>query len=69
MRRYALVLFAVLMCPLFSCGQVARPTTPQSSAPIKVFFSPKGGCTEAVVNELNAASCHGARKTGQQWAR
>ncbi len=32
-----------------------QPQGPQTLPPIEVFFSPKGGCTEAVVKEIDAA--------------
>lgn len=35
--------------------QVSSGQQPQALPPIEVYFSPKGGCTEAVVHELAAA--------------
>ena len=58
MRRY---LFGLLLALLFlpACqqapGQASSDQALQSLPPIEVYFSPKGGCTEAVVRELNAA--------------
>ena len=46
-----LLVFASLL-PACQAQDTSHPTTLPS---IEVFFSPKGGCTEAVVKELNAA--------------
>ena len=46
----SILLLLVLLVP--SCQ---AQDTSQALPPIEVFFSPKGGCTEAVVKELNAA--------------
>jgi phosphatidylserine/phosphatidylglycerophosphate/cardiolipin synthase-like enzyme len=43
-----LLLFLTPACP-------AQQALSQSLPPIEVHFSPNGGCTEAVVKELNAA--------------
>ena len=59
MKRYlpGLLLFVLLCLP--GCGQapaqVSNGQAAQSLPPIEVCFSPKGGCTEAVVKELTAA--------------
>ena len=47
----------LLVLTSFAPGCQAQDTSPPSTTlpPIQVFFSPKGGCTEAVVKELNAA--------------
>ena len=57
MTRYlSSLLLLVLLC-LPGCGQApAQGTADQAGLPpIEVYFSPKGGCTEAVVKELDAA--------------
>ena len=41
----------LLLLSLSSCLAQEPPTLP----PIEIFFSPNGGCTEAVVKEINAA--------------
>ena len=46
------ILFAALVFP--SCGQ-GQAQAPASLPPIEIHFSPKGGCTEAVVTELGNA--------------
>jgi phosphatidylserine/phosphatidylglycerophosphate/cardiolipin synthase-like enzyme len=46
----ALLLAAVLILPL-----VAATPAPAPSPAIAVYFSPKGGCTEAVVKEIESA--------------
>jgi hypothetical protein len=49
MKHLSFILLLVLFLP--SC----QPQGPQTLPPIEVYFSPKGGCTEAVVKEINAA--------------
>jgi phosphatidylserine/phosphatidylglycerophosphate/cardiolipin synthase-like enzyme len=51
MNRLPLVM-VLLLLPLFAC---CEPVGPQSLPPVEVSFSPKGGCTEAVVKEIDAA--------------
>ena len=55
-RRLSSLLLLVLLC-LLGCGQApAQGTADQAGLPpIQVYFSPKGGCTEAVVKELGNA--------------
>jgi phosphatidylserine/phosphatidylglycerophosphate/cardiolipin synthase-like enzyme len=47
-----IVLLFVLFVP--SC-RAQEPRAPDSLPPIEVYFSPKGGCTEAAVKEIDAA--------------
>jgi phosphatidylserine/phosphatidylglycerophosphate/cardiolipin synthase-like enzyme len=48
------LLFLLLLAP--SCqAQEPPPPQTQSLPPIQVYFSPKGGCTEAIVKEIDAA--------------
>jgi phosphatidylserine/phosphatidylglycerophosphate/cardiolipin synthase-like enzyme len=54
MKRLLLALSLILACLLPGC-QAQDTSHPTSLPPVQVFFSPKGGCTEAVVKELNAA--------------
>jgi phosphatidylserine/phosphatidylglycerophosphate/cardiolipin synthase-like enzyme len=51
MKRLPLPFLLVLLLLVPAC----RPRDPQSLPPIEVRFSPKGGCTEAVVEEIDAA--------------
>lgn len=46
------LLFVLLLAFSFASCQVQEP---QSLPPIEVHFSPRGGCTEAVVDEIDAA--------------
>ena len=46
------VLIAFLLIPACRAQESPQPNT---LPPIEVYFSPKGGCTEAVVKELDAA--------------
>ncbi|OPY03842.1 MAG: Phospholipase D precursor [Syntrophus sp. PtaB.Bin001] len=48
-------LFALVLIGMYACE---RPEADQlvDKAAIRVFFSPGGGCTEAIVNELGQAS-------------
>jgi len=50
MRRVAV--FLVCICILFPLG---CDYTPRPLPPIEVRFSPKGGCTEAIVREIESA--------------
>jgi phosphatidylserine/phosphatidylglycerophosphate/cardiolipin synthase-like enzyme len=53
MNRIAIRVLLLLVLLVTACH--AQDTSPPSSLPpVEVYFSPKGGCTEAVVNELNA---------------
>ncbi len=54
MKRATNFLILILLLFLPSC-QAQEPPQPQSLPPIEVYFSPRGGCTEAVVKELNDA--------------
>ena len=56
MKRSLLGLILLSLC-LLGCGQApAQGTADQAGLPpIEVYFSPKGGCTEAVVKELGNA--------------
>jgi phosphatidylserine/phosphatidylglycerophosphate/cardiolipin synthase-like enzyme len=49
MKPLPLILLLLLVIP--SC----QSQGPQTLPPIEVYFSPKGGCTEAVVKEIDAA--------------
>jgi phosphatidylserine/phosphatidylglycerophosphate/cardiolipin synthase-like enzyme len=53
MNRLLLLLIFVSLLPACQAQDTSQPTT---LPPVQVFFSPKGGCTEAVVRELNAAN-------------
>jgi len=59
MRHYLPDLWLLVLLFLPGCGRApAQPTdgqAAQSLPPIEVFFSPKGGCTQAVVKEITAA--------------
>jgi phosphatidylserine/phosphatidylglycerophosphate/cardiolipin synthase-like enzyme len=52
MKRFsvAFILLLLLFLPLCQAQEL-----PKALPPIEVYFSPHGGCTEAVVKELNAA--------------
>ncbi|MGD0653102.1 MAG: phospholipase D family protein [Thermoguttaceae bacterium] len=53
MKTLPLILLLVLFLP--SCQAQEPPKAPQTLPPIEVYFSPKGGCTEAAVREIDAA--------------
>ncbi len=56
MKRIPLtLLFVLLFVPACRAQDVPQGQQTQSLPPIEVFFSPKGGCTEAVVQELGKA--------------
>ena len=50
---FVLLLAIVSLLPACQAQDTSQPST--NLPPIEVFFSPKGGCTEAVVKELDAA--------------
>ena len=52
MTRSLVKIILLLLLFLPSC-QAQEP--PKTLPPIEIYFSPKGGCTEAVVKEINAA--------------
>jgi hypothetical protein len=54
MKRLLLALGLVLACLAPGC-QTQDTSPPTSFPPVEFFFSPKGGCTEAVMKKLNAA--------------
>jgi hypothetical protein len=55
MKRLLLALGLGFACLLPGCQAPDISQTPTSLPPVQVYFSPKGGCTDAVVKELNAA--------------
>ena len=54
MKRFLPVFLLVCTCLVSGC-QAQDLSLPTTLPPIQVYFSPKGGCTEAVVRELDAA--------------
>ncbi len=50
-----MILIALLLVPACRAQDAATPVESQSLPPIEVHFSPRGGCTEAVVKEIGAA--------------
>jgi len=48
-------LVLALACFLHACQGQEPSKAPDALPPIEVYFSPKGGCTEAVVKEIDAA--------------
>ena len=55
--KHLLPIFLLVLASLVPGCQAQQDTSQATTSlpPIEVFFSPKGGCTEAVVKELNAA--------------
>ena len=49
MKHLPFILLLLLFLPSYQAQE------PQTLPPIEVWFSPKGGCTEAVVKEIDAA--------------
>jgi phosphatidylserine/phosphatidylglycerophosphate/cardiolipin synthase-like enzyme len=47
------IAFVLLACLLSACGPQSWGGPPPS---LEIFFSPRGGCTEAVVNAINHAT-------------
>ena len=54
-RLLPLALILFLLTPACRAQEATAPVQSQSLPPIEVYFSPKGGCTEAVVRELGNA--------------
>ena len=46
---------ALCLILLTACGQLVSAEPPRPIPPIEVYFSPKGGCTDAIIKELKAA--------------
>ncbi len=49
------VLFLILLAACVARGQFASAEPPRPIPSIEVFFSPKGGCTDAIIKEVGAA--------------
>ena len=45
----------IALLVLAVCGRVASAEPPRPIPPVEVFFSPKGGCTDAIIKELKGA--------------
>jgi phosphatidylserine/phosphatidylglycerophosphate/cardiolipin synthase-like enzyme len=59
-KTIPLVLFIVLLSGIAILGEKMREQRtpdkmPDKLPPIEIFFSPKGGCTDAIVREIDAA--------------
>jgi phosphatidylserine/phosphatidylglycerophosphate/cardiolipin synthase-like enzyme len=46
---------ALCLILLTACGQLVSAEPPRPIPPIEVYFSPKGGCTDAIIKELKSA--------------
>jgi len=55
MRRWSISLGLLSLVALFVFARPAQTEQLGNSLPIEVYFSPEGGCTQAVVHELEAA--------------
>ena len=55
MRRARLGLVLLLLCSVTACDRDPFADLPRTLPPMEVYFSPEGGCTEAVVREIDAA--------------
>ncbi len=55
MKRLAVLLLPVILWPSLGWGGVALETPKAPEVTLQVFFSPNGGCTEAVVEALAQA--------------
>ena len=54
-RRASLGLVVLLLCLVAVCNRDPFANLPRTLPPMVVYFSPEGGCTEAVVREIDAA--------------
>ncbi len=55
MKRLTILLLPVVLWPSLGWGGVALETPKVPEVTLQVFFSPNGGCTEAVVEALAQA--------------
>ena len=55
MKRARLGLVVLLLCSVTACNRDPFADLPRTLPPMEVYFSPEGGCTEAVVREIDAA--------------
>ena len=55
MNRLPFVFLLLIVLSLPSCQAQEPPKAPGSLPPIEIFFSPKGGCTDAIIKEVKAA--------------
>ncbi len=55
MKRFLPLVLLLFFVPACRAQEATAPAPNQTLPPVEVFFSPKGGCTDAVVKELNAA--------------
>jgi phosphatidylserine/phosphatidylglycerophosphate/cardiolipin synthase-like enzyme len=53
MKRIAVALLLLAVCTAWNHPGAAEP--PRSLPPIEVYFSPKGGCMDAILREVKAA--------------
>ena len=58
MRRQPLAAFLTFALLLAACTQNAHPQVPLSRQSIDVYFSPKGGCTNAIAKEIDGAKAN-----------
>jgi len=52
-RTYAV--FGTFLALIVVCSVLFYPKTIPTNAPIRAFFSPNGGCTQAIVDEIDSA--------------
>jgi phosphatidylserine/phosphatidylglycerophosphate/cardiolipin synthase-like enzyme len=55
MKKWVSILLIYLSCFLISSDLHAEDINLEHTKMVKVFYSPKGGCTDAVVKEINAS--------------
>ena len=55
MKRVLSIVLLIFTCILSGCQGQDTSQSIKTLPPIEVWFSPKGGCTEAVVKEIDAA--------------
>jgi phosphatidylserine/phosphatidylglycerophosphate/cardiolipin synthase-like enzyme len=57
MKKYLplILLIAIVLAAAYFASNARRPLLPENLPPIEVHFSPKGGCTDAIVREIDAA--------------
>lgn len=55
MKKQIVSLFLVFIFCIFPLQQSHAAEITLNNTPFQIYFSPKGGCTEAIVKEINQA--------------
>jgi len=50
-----MIVFGTFLALIVVCSVLFYPKTIPTNAPIRAFFSPNGGCTQAIIDEIDSA--------------